>query len=89
MTAILAFSLVPFFFGRGHLALCARCGVDHHSDSHSDFVCHLIIIIIIIINGLQLTDDSVTRLKNEFPANDPNVVLTFILYQDDNTEETC
>ena len=24
-------------------------------------------------NGLRLTDDSVTRLKNEFSTNDPNV----------------
>ena len=44
------------------------------------------VIIIIIINGLQLTDDSETRLKNESAANDPNVVLTFIPFQDDNTE---
>ena len=34
-------------------------------------------------NGLQLTDDSVTRLKNEFATNDPNV---FFPCQDDDME---
>ena len=37
-------------------------------------------------NGLQLTDDSVTRLKNEFATNDPNVVFSYIPLQDDHTE---
>ena len=37
-------------------------------------------------NGLQLTDDSVTRLKNEFASNDPNVVFTYIPFQDDDME---
>ena len=37
-------------------------------------------------NGLQLTDDSVTRLKTEFAANDPNVVFSCIPFQDDDTE---
>ena len=37
-------------------------------------------------NGQQLTDDSVTRLKNEFATNDPNVVFSYILIQDDDTE---
>ena len=29
-------------------------------------------------NGSQLTDDSVTRLKNEFATNNPNVVFSYI-----------
>ena len=37
-------------------------------------------------NGLQLTDDSVIRLKNEFAANDPNVVFSYIPFQDDDME---
>ena len=43
-------------------------------------------------NGLQSTDDSVTRLKNELAANDPNVIFTYIPFQDDDTErpaEVC
>ena len=35
-------------------------------------------------NGLRLTDDSVTRLKNEFATNGPNVVFSYIPYG-----ETC
>ena len=35
-------------------------------------------------NGQQLTDDSVTRLKNEFATNDPNVVFSCITFQDDD-----
>ena len=35
-------------------------------------------------NGLQLTDDSVTRLKNEFARNDPNVAFSHIPFQDDD-----
>ena len=37
-------------------------------------------------NGLRLTDDSVTRLKNEFATNDPNVVFSNMPFQDDDTE---
>ena len=37
-------------------------------------------------NGLQLTDDSVTRLRNEFATNDPIVVFSYIPYQDDDME---
>ena len=37
-------------------------------------------------NGLQLTDDSVTRLRNEFATNDPNIVFSYIPYQDDDME---
>ena len=37
-------------------------------------------------NGLQLTDDSVTRLKNEFATNDPNVVFSYIPFQEDDME---
>ena len=43
-------------------------------------------------NGLQLTDDSVTRLKNEFAANDPNVFSSCVPFSDDDTErlaEVC
>ena len=39
-------------------------------------------------NGLQLTDGSVTRLKNEFATNDPNVTSSYIPLQDDNTERS-
>ena len=35
-------------------------------------------------NGLQLTDDSVSRLKNEFATNDPNVAFSHIPFQDDD-----
>ena len=31
---------VPIFCLFGQLALCARCGVDHHSDFHSNVVHH-------------------------------------------------
>ena len=37
-------------------------------------------------NGLQLTDDSVTRLKNEFATNDPNVFFSHVPFQDDDME---
>ena len=37
-------------------------------------------------NGLQFTDDSVTRLKNDFATNDPNVVFSYIPFQDDDME---
>ena len=37
-------------------------------------------------NGIQLTDDSVTRLKNEFASNDPNVIFSYIPFLEDNTE---
>ena len=37
-------------------------------------------------NGLQYTDDSVTRLRNEFATNDPNVVFSYIPFQDDDME---
>ena len=37
-------------------------------------------------NGLQLIDDSVTRLKNEFATNDPNLALSYIPFQDDDME---
>ena len=35
-------------------------------------------------DGLQLTDDFVTRLMNEFATNDPNVVFSYIPFQDDD-----
>ena len=38
-------------------------------------------------NGQQLADDSVTRLKNEFAASDPNIIF-YIPFQDDNTERS-
>ena len=38
-------------------------------------------------NGLQLTDDSVTRLRNEFATNDPNITFSYIPYQDDDMEK--
>ena len=37
-------------------------------------------------NVLQLPDDSVTRLKNEFATNDPSVVFSYIPFQDDDME---
>ena len=37
-------------------------------------------------NGLQLTDDSVTRLKNEFATNSPNVVFSYVPCSNDDTE---
>ena len=37
-------------------------------------------------NGLHSTDDSVMRLKNEFASNDPNVVFSYIPFQDDDME---
>ena len=37
-------------------------------------------------NGLQLTDDSVMRLKNELASNDPNVVFSYIPFQDDDMD---
>ena len=42
--------------------------------------------------GLQLTDDSVTRLKNEFATNDPSVYFSYVPFSDDDTErpvEVC
>ena len=36
--------------------------------------------------GLQLTDDSVTRLKNEFAANDSSVYFSYVPFSDDDTE---
>ena len=38
-------------------------------------------------NGLQLTDDSVTRLKSEFATNDPKVVFSYIPFQDHHDTE--
>ena len=35
-------------------------------------------------NGPQLTDDSVTRLKNEFAANDPNVFCSYVPFSSDS-----
>ena len=29
-------------------------------------------------NGLQLTDESATRLKNEFATKDPNVFFSYV-----------
>ena len=43
-------------------------------------------------SGQQLTDDSVTRLQNEFAANDPNVFFSYVPFSDDDTErlaEVC
>ena len=37
-------------------------------------------------NGLQLTDYFVIRLKNEFASNEPNVVFSYIPFQDDDVE---
>ena len=40
-------------------------------------------------NGLQLTDDFVMRLKNEFASNDLNVVFSYIPSQDDDMERSA
>ena len=40
-------------------------------------------------NGLQLTDDSVTRLKNEFASNDPNVTFSYIPSSGRQDGEIC
>ena len=43
-------------------------------------------------NGLQLTDESLTRLKNEFATNDPTVFFSYIPFSDDDAErlaEVC
>ena len=43
-------------------------------------------------NGSQVTDDSVTRLTNDFASNDPNVIFSYVPFQDDDMErpvETC
>ena len=37
-------------------------------------------------NRLQLTNDSVNRLKNESASNDPNVVFLYIPFQDDDMD---
>ena len=37
-------------------------------------------------NGSQLTDDSVTRLKDEFASKDPNVILSYDSFLDDDME---
>ena len=37
-------------------------------------------------NRLQLTDDSVTRLKDDFASNDPKVIFSYIPCQDDDME---
>ena len=37
-------------------------------------------------NELQLTDDIVKRLKNEFTSNNPNVVFSHVLHLDDDME---
>ena len=37
-------------------------------------------------NGLQLTDDSVTRLKNECATNNPNVFFSDVPFLNDDTE---
>ena len=37
-------------------------------------------------NELQLTDDFVMRLKDEFASNNPNVVFSHVLYLDDDME---
>ena len=37
-------------------------------------------------DGLQLIDDSVARLKNESATDDPNVVFSYIPFQDDDKE---
>ena len=37
-------------------------------------------------NVLQLTDDSVTKLKNELAENDPNVFFSYVPFSDDDTE---
>ena len=38
---------------------------------------------------LHLTDDPLMRLKNEFASNDPNVVFSYIPFQDDDSGEIC
>ena len=39
-------------------------------------------------NKLQFTNNSIIRLKNDFlSTNDPNVVVSYIPFQDDNTEK--
>ena len=40
-------------------------------------------------NGLQLADDFVIRLKNEFASNGPNVIFSYAALQDDDNGETC
>ena len=37
-------------------------------------------------NGLHLTHDSVTRLRNDFATNDPNVIFSYIPFQDNDTD---
>ena len=37
-------------------------------------------------NGQQLIEDFVTDLKNEFAKDDPNVVFSYVPFQDDNTQ---
>ena len=37
-------------------------------------------------NGLQLFDDSLMRLMNELASNDPNVVSSYVPFQDDDME---
>ena len=39
-------------------------------------------------NGLQLIGDAVTRLKNEFATNDPNVVFLYIPFLDEEMERS-
>ena len=40
----------------------------------------------LVKNRLQLTDDSVMRLKNEFASNDPNIIFSYDPFQDDDME---
>ena len=40
-------------------------------------------------NGIQLTDDAVTRLKNEFASNDPNVIFLILSISGRQHGETC
>ena len=40
----------------------------------------------LVKNGLQLTDDSVMMLKNEFASNDLNIILSYDPFQDDDME---
>ena len=37
-------------------------------------------------NGSQLTDDFVTRLKDEFASKDPNVIFSYVPFLDDDME---
>ena len=37
-------------------------------------------------NGLQLTDKFVMRMKNEIASNDPNVIFSYVSFQDDDME---